>query len=291
MAADEKKPEALPDDLALKEGRYVSLKDGAPMVWIPGGAFYMGQAEDEIFAKPHEKPGRTVYLEGYFIDIHPVTNRQYALFKQDGGYKDQSLWCPEGWDWIREKKIEIPVSWENEAFKGEEQPVAGVSWYEADAYARWAGKALPTEAEWEKAARGVDGRRFPWGDEFPTIDRVNFDSYKGCTTPVDAYPAGSSPYGCLDMAGNVNNWCKDWYWEDFYAWCVEKNVNRAPVLDDELFDRLKLPKRLKSDRGGGYATAFQFLEILSCTDKVCWPPEARNLWNGFRCVKPAKAIR
>jgi len=267
---------------------YLCESDGAPMAWIPEGAFFMGQARDELFAKPHEKPGRTVYLPGYYIDLYPVTNQRYALFVEDDGYSRPELWVEDGWRWRRSRKIVKPEGWNHEAFNGEDHPVAGVSWYEADAYARWAGKRLPTEAEWEKSARGADGRRFPWGDEFPTTRHANFDGIRGHTTPVGAYPDGASPYGLMDMAGNVNNWCLDWYWEEFYTFCRVKRLNRSPILDAKRCREIDFKPKMKVDRGGGYATTFQFFEVLSCTDKVAWPPETRNLWNGFRCVKSVK---
>lgn len=254
------------------------------MAWIPPGPFYMGRPEDDLFAKPHEKPGRIVHLPGYFIDHHPVTNRQFRSFVRDGGYSRSELWPPEGWAWIQSEKIQGPAGWAHRDFRGEDHPAAGVSWYEADAYARWAGKRLPTEAEWEKAARGGDRRRFPWGNDFPDTSLANFDNVEGHTTPVGSYPDGASPFGLTDMAGNVNNWCLDWYWEGFYAYGLREGLDRSPVLDTALCEKLELKTGLKVDRGGGFATAFQYLEVLSCTDKVAWPPVTRNLWNGFRCV-------
>jgi iron(II)-dependent oxidoreductase len=277
-------PPDLPPGMEREGDHYVSLGDRAAMVWIPEGPFYMGQPEEELFAKPHEKPGRQVHLPGYFMDIYPVTNRQYALFIRDHGYERSEFWPSPAWQWVQSQGIHQPVGWDHEKFRGEDQPAAGVSWYEARAYARWADKRLPTEAQWEKAARGSDGRRFPWGREFPNSSLANFDDLAKCTTPVNAFPAGISPHGCMDMAGNVNNWCLDWYWDGFYAWCVKEGVNASPRLDADLCKSLEIRRRYKVDRGGGFATTFQFCEIMSCSDKVAWPPMTRNLWNGFRCV-------
>lgn len=255
------------------------------MVWISEGPFYMGQPQDELFAKDHEKPGRIVELPGFFMDVFPVTNRQFLLFMRDGGYEGREYWSEDGWKWVKSRDIQKPAGMEKMDFDKREQPVAGVSWYEAEAYARWAGKRLPTEAEWEKAARGTDRRRFPWGSDFPTSALANFDNAVGRTTPVGAYPAGASFYGCLDMAGNINNWCQDWYWKDFYIFCHEKGLNFSPLLHTELCKELSIETTLKVDRGGGFATPFQYLEVLGCTDKVTWSPDTRHLWNGFRCVK------
>jgi len=284
MSTNEESLPDLPPGLHRHEAHYLSLCDSAPMVWIPEGPFYMGQPADEIFAKPHELPGRDVWLPGYFIDVYPVTNRQFFLFTRDRGYDRPELWTPAGWEWRQIEKITAPAGWSEPEFMGEDLPAAGVSWYEADAYARWAAKRLPTEAEWEKAARGDDHRRFPWGNSFPTQGHANFDNQISHTTPVGYHPQGVSPYGCHDMAGNVNNWCQDWYWEEFYAFCAANGINRSPLLDTVLCRKLDLKTLLKVDRGGGFATSFQHLEVLSCTDKVAWPPAARNLWNGVRCV-------
>jgi len=244
----------------------------------------MGQPIDEIFAKPHEKPGREVELPGYFIDIHPVSMEEYSRFMEDGGYSKPELWNKEGWAWLKREGIESPLCIDLEKFNIPNHPVAGVSWYEADAYARWASKSLPSEAEWEKAARGFDGRRFPWGNNLPTKKTANYNNLKGSTTPIGSHPMGNSPFGCTDMAGNINNWCEDWYWENFYEYCEKEGLNEAPVLDTALCKELKIPTRNKVDKGGGFATPFKFLEVLSCPDKVAWPPTTRNLWNGFRCV-------
>jgi len=259
--------------------------DGAEMVLIPQGNFLMGTDPEDIFANEHEKPQREVWLSAYLLDVFPVTNERYRLFIEAGGYSEERSWTAEGWQWRMENKIECPLGWQDEKWNSPTQPVAGVSWFEADAYARWAGKKLPTEAEWEKAARGVDGRVYPWGNDVPSREAVNFHNVVRCTTEVDRYPKGRSPYGCYDMSGNVNNWCQDWYWDGWYQYCTEHGINRNPCLHDEMRRALHLDLECKVDRGGGFATDLAYMRVLSCADKVFWTPETRNLWNGFRTVR------
>jgi len=259
--------------------------DGAEMAPIPEGEFLMGTDPEDIFAKEHEKPQRRVWLSAYLMDIFPVTNERYKLFIETGGYQDEKCWTPEGWQWRLENKIECPLGWKLDDWNGPMQPVAGVSWYEAAAYCRWAGKRLPTDAEWEKAARGTDGRIYPWGNDVPSRELVNFHNLIGRTTPVDQYPDGRSPYGCYDMAGNVNNWCQDWYWDRWYQYCIEHDLKRNPCLHDPMKKALNLDLKDKVDRGGGFATDLAYMRLLSCADKVFWTSETRNLWNGFRAVR------
>ncbi len=186
----------------------VHPKDGAKMVWVPAGMFFMGSSDAEIarWCKDHpadkpetlenEKPQHALYLDGYWIYQHDVTVAQYRNFCEETG---RQMPVAPGWGWI------------------DDHPIVRVSWEDAHAYAEWAGAALPTEAEWEKAARGTDGRIYPWGNEWDVSKCSNAVEYNpGQTRPIDTYPSGDSPYGCSDMAGNVWQWCADWYGEDYY---------------------------------------------------------------------------
>ncbi len=269
----------------LREGGvHVSPADGETMVLVRAGDFFMGRDTKDNFAPDGEVPGRRVTLRPFLIDRVPVTNARYRRFVDLGGYRSPRHWDEAGWSWRMKTGTEGPISFAVKGFDAPDQPAAGVSWFEADAYARWAGKALPTEAQWEKAARGTDGRLFPWGDDLPRRKLLNFNQNVGATTPVGAYPAGVSPYGVLDMAGNVNNWCRDWYWDGFYGYCRDQGIGRDPCLDDDVKDRLGLPLLQRADRGGGFATSFASWEVLAATGRLSWPPSRRHLWNGFRCA-------
>ncbi|MDH4153100.1 MAG: SUMF1/EgtB/PvdO family nonheme iron enzyme [Nitrospira sp.] len=172
------------------------------MVKVPKGPFLYG-----------DEKTRVVIDHDYWIDKYPVTNEKYRAFVERGGYENQAYWSPEGWRWKTEKSISGPEYWNDTKWNKPDHPVVGVSYYEAEAYANWAGKRLPTEQEWEKAARGEDGRQYPWGEEFDKARCNGGESGIHRTTPVTQYPEGVSPYGCYDMAGNVWEWCADWYEE------------------------------------------------------------------------------
>lgn len=155
------------------------------MVLVPAGEFRMGSQDGDRAAEGDEKPQRVIYLPDFYIDKFEVTNIEYKRFLDDTGYRPPEKWkdglYPEGADFY---------------------PIAEISWWEAMAYARWAGKRLPTEAEWEKAARGDDARRFPWGDEFHEDNANVLKNYE----VVASYFEGESPYGAVNMAGNVAEW-------------------------------------------------------------------------------------
>ncbi|GIW72181.1 MAG: hypothetical protein KatS3mg102_1723 [Planctomycetota bacterium] len=279
-------PGTAPDarEIARAGGCWRAPRDGAVMVLVPAGEVFIGREPGDLFAPEDELPGRVVWLSAYLIDRDPVSNAQFAQFIADGGYTRPELWREDGWAWRSATGVTRPLSFLTVGFDGERQPAAGLSWYEADAYARWAGKQLPTEAQWEKAARGTDRRRFPWGEALPRSQLCNFDGRLGRTSELGRYPEGRSPYGLTDMAGNVNNWCRDWYWEGFYRWCVQAGLDVDPCLDDALRARLGLDLRQRSDRGGGYATSFACWDVLTTSGRLGWPPASRHLWHGLRCV-------
>jgi gamma-glutamyl hercynylcysteine S-oxide synthase len=196
------------------------------IVTVAGGPFEMGAVWDS-FAYDNERPARTVSLRAFRIARLPVTNDEYARFVAVGGYERREFWSDEGWARREEEGWSCPLFWrrcegeggwdvqgmfETGALEGS-HPVTGVSWHEAEAYARFAGKRLPTEAEWEKAAswdeRAGRKRRYAWGDEEPDASLCNFGSRLWGTTPVGSFPEGASAYGCLDMTGNVWEWTAD----------------------------------------------------------------------------------
>ena len=274
------------------DGTYLSQPDGATMVLVPEGWFTMGLPDEDILAADAAKPARRVWLETFLVDRDPVTNERFARFVEAGGYRERAYWSKTGWAFRTACDLRSPTSFEVSGFDAPEQPACGLSWFEAAAYARWAGKALPTEAQWEKAARGPDGRRFPWGDGLPLSTLCNFNQNVGRTTAPGTYPGGVSPYGVHDLAGNVNNWCRDWYWVGFYRHCAARGLDRNPVLSDA--ERERVPRGLpglRADRGGGFATDFACWEVLSGAGRLAWPPETRRLWHGLRCVSEAVGPR
>lgn len=185
------------------------------MVLIPAGEFLMGSTEEQVkaageryggeFVYVGEKPQRKVHVDAFLIDIHPVTNKQFKEFLDATGYRPQGN---------RYQKMWFLRHWADGTYppgKGD-HPVTYLTWDDVQAYVKWKGRRLPTEAEWEKAARGTDGRLWPWGDEFDTAKanvRVWGQEKFADTTPVGSYPEAKSPYGCQDMAGNVFEWTAD----------------------------------------------------------------------------------
>ena len=192
------------------------------MVLIPAGEFWMGTDADTASEDDAgETPKHRVYVDAFLIGKYEVTNAQYKRFIDAGGYENPAFWSKEGWDYIQSRGIKEPSLWRDMdlGIAQPDKPVVGVTWWEAEAFAKWVGMRLPTEAEWEKAARGTDGRIWPWGDDW-SPER----EYAGETPPND----GASPYGVYGMAGGPWEWVNDWYDPDYYKQASADTVWRNP---------------------------------------------------------------
>ena len=239
------------------------------MVLIPGGEFTMGDDAGGIGAKPAHQ----ISLDAYYIDIHEVTNADYfAFWTADGG----------------ERSKHTPVSygeavglgdWPEIAQSKPNYPVVGISWAAADAYAKWANKRLPTEAEWEKASRGTDERVWPWGNAFfVSIRGANVhanvwngrDGYDNVLAPVGKFPTGASPYGVYDMGGNVWEWVADWFSESYYY----RSPSENPAGPDVGSRRVV--------RGGSWANGPQ---LARCITRMGHHPAVGTSFIGFRLAK------
>lgn len=196
------------------------------LVEVPSGVFLMGSADADTQATENEKPQHTLELPTYWIGTTEVTNAQFRPFVEGDGYSNQAYWTEVGWAWRQENKRTQPRYWDDPRWNGDTQPVVGVTWFEAVAYVRWLSAQtgmefrLPTEAEWEKAARGTDGRIWPWGNVWAEGRANTSEAGLNTSTPVGQYPAGASPYGALDMAGNAREWCAT-EWGKPYPYAVE----------------------------------------------------------------------
>jgi formylglycine-generating enzyme required for sulfatase activity len=197
---------------------------GITMVYVPAGEFLMGSADSDTQAQSDEKPQHKVYLDGYWIGQTEVTNAQFARFITAGGYSNREYWTDDGWEWKRGVKEKAqPAFWTDGKMNEPDYPVTGVSWFEAAAYAKWAGVHLPTEAEWEKAARGTMALIYPWGNEWAEKRANTTEARLGGLSAVGSFLAGASPYGALDMAGSVWEWVADWYDGEYYAYSPANN--------------------------------------------------------------------
>lgn len=226
-----------------------------PMASVPAGTFLMGADGSE--ALEDERPAHHVWLDGFSIDLYEVSTAQYSAF-------------------LATTQRTVPWQWEsvNPSRHGD-KPVIGVDWSDADAYCRWRGKMLPTEAQWEKAARGQDNRLYPWGNQVPNSDLANFAlgarfSYDLVLIAVGSYDSGKSPYGVHQMAGNVYEWVQDWYGANYY----ESSPDRNPAGPDH--------GQFKVLRGGSWSDLPKYLLTYG---RFKLPPETRNSYTGFRCAK------
>ncbi|HAP39635.1 MAG TPA: hypothetical protein DCQ94_07735 [Nitrospira sp.] len=241
-------------------------KDGAPMVLIPAGAFTMGSNE----GLPAERPEHVVTLNAYAIDRYEVSMRLYRKF-------------------LQEAQRDAPPTWDDEAAETVgDRPAVGVSWADASAYCTWAGKRLPTEAEWERGARGTDGRRYPWGHMQPFVDIANYNrgvwvseavtlvsvagGVEGMSVRHGLKEGGRSPYGLHHMAGNAAEWVADWYDREYYAKSPDKNP-AGPANGEK-----------KVIRGGSWS---DLPVALRASARVSAEPDFQDRTIGFRCAMDA----
>jgi formylglycine-generating enzyme required for sulfatase activity len=256
---------------AGKDGEKTSFevmkgKDGAPMVLIPAGVFTMGSND----GLPNERPEHRVTLDAYWIDLYEVTLSAYQKFIEAANHN-------------------APPTWDDEsASTVGDRPAIGMGWEDAKAYCQWAEKRLPTEAEWEKAARGTDGRRFPWGQMQPFVDIANYNrgvwvseavtlvgvasGLEGMSVRHGLKEGGKSPYGLNHMAGNAAEWVADWYDREYYQKSPEKNPT-GPASGEN-----------KVVRGGSW---LDLPAALRVTARVSAEPDFQDRTIGFRCAKSA----
>jgi len=252
---------------------------GIEQVWVPSGTFMMGTADPEALDPPSwarreiesEQPQHEVHLSsGFWIDKYEVTNAAFQAFVDDGDYTRQEYWSQEGWAWLSERIDSVPRTCHmNEP----EYPRACVTWYEAEAYAHWRGGRLPTEAEWEYAARGPESLTYPWGNTWDA-SKANVEKSRS-SVPVGSYPKGVSWIGAHDMSGNVSEWVQDWLDVDYY----KQRVRDDPQGPEE--------GRIKVEKGGPWGTwpylargAYRHFED---------PPSYQDAHIGFRIVTPVDA--
>ncbi len=273
----------LPERIALAE-RVGELGDPRAEEWclVPGGPFLMGTDPDaEPDQKAHESPRIVPDISTFEIMRTPVTVAQFTRFIDAGGYASRAAWSEAGWAWKVEVAATCPRFFSAEeraewaAYLTPNRPAVGVSWFEAEAWARWSGLRLPTEAEWEKAARGTGGLRYPWGDAWEEDVAGHRGHGPRCTVPVGVFPRGESPCGALDMCGSVWQWCRDVYAADAYEHADRRDPEGPPRAAG---------KASRVVRGGAWNT-LPF--SLRCANRNSYPETARFSNLGFRCVRPA----
>lgn len=236
---------------------------------VPSGEFTMG---GDTYS--NEKPIHLVDIGSFWIARYVVTNAQYQLFVAGNGYSEKKWWTDEGVEWLQAQDKLLPRYWSDPIWNEAQQPVVGISWYEAIAFCNWASHLLeesirlPSEAEWEKAARGKDGQIYPWGNEPPTGNVCNFNREIGRTTPIGQYsPQGDSPYRCAEMAGNVWEWTLSKYLPYPYA---DLNRNDKDGIEGRIV------------RGGSWHYGEYFMR--SATRFSYYPGNSNNML-GFRCAR------
>jgi formylglycine-generating enzyme required for sulfatase activity len=265
-------------------------RDGSPMRLIPESEAIFGSSQEEIiwagrldrdgalFSLEKEKPRFRAFIAPYYIGVYAVTNQQFARFLFESRLPEPRLNILFPW----RERILLPLD-ETSPYTVapgfEDHPVANVSWFGAEAYCRWAGLRLPTELEWEKAARGTDGRIFPWGNEWSPEKLCWHGSHPGDvdTAPVDAFGKGCSPYGLYQMAGNVEEWCADWYAPHAYRAYAEGDL-RPPRHGFERVLR------------GGNCRRRNKLEFRCAMRRGNRPAFVNTVLTGIRCARDAEPV-
>ena len=241
---------ALPACAALRRASTPTIASGGSLVSIPAGWFWMGADDD----RRSNQPRHHVYLDAYAIQLTEVTRRDYDLFLSASGYQ------PAGWQ---------PTDLEQSG----DLPVVGVLWKEANTYCHWLGLRLPSEAEWEKAARGEDGRRYPWGDTWDPGLANTAESQLGAVLPVGSFPQGASPYGILDLCGNAAEWVADGFDPDYYLAAPLLNPDGPTLILDHVL------------RGGSFASPPEQATTYFRDSSHSAQPNPRL---GFRCARSTK---
>ena len=233
------------------------------MVLIEKGPFLMGSKKSMLELKPHdlfntdrhtlgpENPAHEVYLDSFYIDKYEVTNEAYAKF-------------------MKETRVKKPKGWNDPNFNHPQQPVVGISWKEAVKFCQWQNKRLPTEAEWEKAARGKRPIRYPWGNTSPDSSKLNYNQEIKKTTAVGSFDSGKSDYGLYDLSGNASEWVNDWHFPEYYLFSPKKN---PPGPEKGQY---------KVIRGGSWRNTADDVDLVY---RNATTPKNRSLAIGFRCAR------
>lgn len=269
-----------------KNEKPASIQIEQKSIEIKGGLYEMGY-NGKDFCYDIELPQHKVFLNDYKINVFPVTIKEYLEFIDDGGYENYKYWLSDGWEQVKKNKWIAPMYWEriDESWKIRDflglrelnlkEPVCHVSYYEADAFCKWAGKRLPTEAEWEKAACWNENNQqktiFPWGNEEPTEQKANLmESHQWGSTEVGSYPEGASPYGCHQMIGDVWEWTSS----EFIGYPGFKSG--FDEYNDKWFSNQKVL------RGGSFGTPKM---SIRGSYRNFFRLDERWLFSGFRCVE------
>ncbi len=309
--------------------------DNSKMVLIPGGTFTMGARENK-FARPDEYPNHQVRVDGFYMDIHPVTNAQFRKFVEATGYLTTAEYAPDWdeikmelppdtpkphdsllvpaslvfqspkqkvsmhayeswWNWVPGANWKHPLGPDSNLDGKDDFPVVHISWHDAQAYAEWAGKRLPTEAEWEYAARGGNNDFiYPWGNEPVSPQKANYwqgefpyynsgdDGFEGIA-PVMTFPANN--FGLYDMAGNVWQWTADWYHAEYYKMLASANISHNPTGPESSHDPMEPGISKRTIRGGSFLCNDSYCAGYRASARMKSSPDSGMLHLGFRLVK------